>query len=203
MSACTEGPTTFEDLERRLVDLKRHFNMELLKAKDLDDLSATDMDFTRAYIALCHAEFEGHLERWATNIIDSALRQWKDYRKPTLPLIAMFAHFEHIETNDTTATKIDQIIVDFKKRIRANNGIKSENLRKLFVPLGVDYESIDPTWVIELNQYSRHRGETVHTSAQIQQPIDVSSAMSTIDYVKEGIKEFESLLIPLLPPSES
>jgi len=169
------------------------------KSLELEPLNDCDYDQIRAYIALCHAEFESYLEQHATDVVDKALLLWTNGRKPTLPLIALFAHFEHIEKNDNTTQKIHMITSRFKRGvIKQNNGIKSENIRKLFVPIGVDFDEIDSAWTSTLDSYGAKRGETVHMSAKVQQPLDISTVLADTEIVKNGIKDFELLILNLI-----
>ena len=194
-------PDSFVNLEDRIQNLKSHFSLETLKSKslELEPLNECDGDHVRAYIALCHAEFESYLEQRATDIVDEALSLWNNEKKATLPLMALFAHFEYIEKNVSTTQKIYMIVSLFKQNvIKKNNGLKGDNIKKLFVPIGVDFETIDSAWISTLDSYGVMRGATVHMSAMVQQALDVHTVLATTKIVKDGIENFEELLDGLI-----
>ena len=193
----------FQDLEKRLNDIRIHFNIDTLKGDSgeflsWDLLDELQKDCVRAYVALCHAEIESHFEYWATNIINRALNIWKEKNKITLPLLSLCIHFKFIDSNSDTNEKIHQVVSLFKSSvIRENNGIKGANILKLFKPLGVDEASImsiSPA----LDSFGVKRGEAVHTSIKVQQPLDIPTLISEVHYIQHSIKEFEELLDTLI-----
>lgn len=189
----------FRDLEHRLNKIKEHFYLNSINLEPGELLNDRQQDHVRAYIALCHAEFESYLEQWSNCIVDECLRLWVDIKKPTLPLLSLFAHFEYINQNIDTNQKVHMIISRFKQNvIDENHGIKEKNIRKLFVPLGIDFDLVDTAWISTLDSYGAKRGETVHTSARVQEPLDISTVINNVEIVKEGIKDFELLLNGLL-----
>jgi hypothetical protein len=185
-------------LRERLERIKEAFGVDEFKHEEWNLLSDNQRDYVRAYIALCHAEFEAYLEQRAMSIINQAFDLWNDNRQVSLPLLALFAHFQFIDTNADTNEKIHMIVQKFKDSIRKNNGIKDTDLRKLFRPIGVNEDDIDSVWILTLNSYGKTRGDTLHTSAQVQQPISIIDVIEKIRIIIEGMSDFEVLLNNLL-----
>tara|TARA_R110001583_G_scaffold195409_1_gene372920 strand:+ start:2024 stop:2701 length:678 start_codon:yes stop_codon:yes gene_type:complete len=46
-----------------------------------------------------------------------------------------------------------------------NNGIKDDNIRKLIVPTGIEYDQLDSSGLAALNSYGAERGAIAHSSA--------------------------------------
>ena len=181
-------------LKQRLERIKQNFNVETFKNTPWVDLDDVRMDYARAYVALCHAEIESYLEYKSVVVVDKALHIWNESGNPTLPLLSLFAHFEFIEKNCSTNEKVNMITQKFKHSVVRNNGIKEENIKKLFKPLGINVDELDTAWIATLNSYGAKRGETVHVSAKIQQPLDVSALINDTERICNDAIDFDKLL---------
>ena len=194
------APKKIDYLQQKLDDVKSYFLLDSFKGELGEYLSWDILDdlqrcYVRAYIALCHAEIESHFEQWATYIIGEALRRWTMEEKISLPLFSLFVHYKFMDAQGAgTNQKVHQIINEFKKSVvERNHGIKEDNIRDLFRPLGVDdgtINSISPA----LNSFGDKRGEAVHASIQVQRPLDIPTLISEIGYIQQGIRIFENTL---------
>ena len=196
-------PFRFEHLIERLNNINDHFDIGNLK-NDVgaylpwDELNESQKSCVRAYVALCHAEIESHFEQWAFHIVEHAFNTWKSENKVTLPLLSLCIHYKFIKEHRSTDEKIDDIVKSFKKDvIEKNNGIKTEKLVDLFKPLGVDRASIISLAPI-LDSFGKKRGDVVHNSIKVQQPLDLASLINNVRAIQNEIKLFESLLDELL-----
>ena len=98
------------------------------------------------------------------------------------------------ETNENQLTannRIDKILTSFKSLIDKNNGIRKENILKLVIPLGVDYSSIDPTWLTTIDSYGSSRGQVAHNSFSVQQQLDRNGELNNLGFVLKGIEEMD------------
>lgn len=87
------------------------------------------------------------------------------------------------------------IIADFRKEINSNHGIKEENIRKLFGPLGYKIDEFDVSFISTLSSFGTLRGEMAHTSAnKTQQPLDQNTELTRINDLLVGIEAFEIVL---------
>lgn len=156
------------------------------------DLTERELDLCRAYKILCHAEIEYYFEEIARVVLQESLWQWDNGYKVTLPIVGLLGNFERIETNDTINTKIHKIASDyFNQIIKTNHGIKEENIRKIYVNLGIDISEFDITWISLLSSYGTSRGTIAHTSATTQTAINIQEAISDTERILNGIEEFE------------
>lgn len=184
----------YRDLERRLTQLKKHL-VGSFESKNISDLTKRQMDLARGFRVLCHAELEAYFEDRATEMLTNARAKWNVSQKVNTAIAALFANYEKIETSTTLSTKINQICVKFEKeRIKKNHGIKEDNLYKLFIPLGFEKDDFDSTWLSTVDSYGEDRGNTAHTAAKTQQPIDVGTEISTVNLILNGIKDFDLLV---------
>lgn len=125
-------------------------------------------------------------------MLSGARRKWNESQKVSTTIAALFAHYEKIETKQTLSSKVNQICIGFERdRIKKNHGIKEDNIYKLFIPLGLEKDDFDSTWLSTLDSYGENRGNTAHTAARTQQPIDVTTELSTINLILNGLKDFD------------
>ena len=84
---------------------------------------------------------------------------------------------------------------DFCKNWLLTLGIKEENIRKLFGPLGYKIDDFDASFISTLSSFGALRGETAHTSAnKTQQPLDQNTELTRIRDLLVGIEAFENVL---------
>jgi hypothetical protein len=135
----------------------------------------------RAYIAFTHAEIEHYLESLADRALDRALGRWKrngTVTKATGALL-VYRHFtEIIIPEDPTQlierNRLNQIIhrvvATQKREVRLNHGIKRKNIGQLFIPIGLDPDSVPAPLYIQLDGLGARRGDLVHTSESVSLP---------------------------------
>lgn len=181
----------YRELCRRINNIEKHFVYSFL-SKNVLDLTERQMDLCRGYKVLCHAEIEYYFEEIARMIVEESLWWWSNEKKVTLPIVGLLGNYEKIETNANVDTKINQVANDYlNKVIRKNHGVKEENLKKIYVNLGIDILEFDATWVATLSSYGISRGKIAHTSAITQNPINIQEASIETKYILEGIEAFE------------
>jgi hypothetical protein len=142
----------------------------------------------RAFLVLCHAEFESYVEGLAKEITRSSEVLWNTSRKASVPLQFLFVTRAQKlvvpEKVSAGASDIPQRLADelvkvfqnFYKEIKDNNGIKEKNILALFGPLGISSASFGATLLPNLDSFGFLRGTHVHHSIHaIGTPLDPES----------------------------
>jgi len=65
----------------------------------------------------------------------------------------------------------------------------------------MDRDDFDVAWLAMVDSWGDERGQTAHTSARTQQPIDLGTELNTLKFILQGIETFEATIIPLLKKS--
>lgn len=181
----------YRELCKRVNEIEKHL-VHSFVAKNVMDLSERELDLCRGYKILCHAEIEYYLEEIARIVLKESLWRWRNDKKVTLPIVGLLGNYEKIETNDSINTKINKVANDYLvKVIKGNHGIKEDNLKKIYVNLGIDISEFDTTWIAALSSYGTSRGTIAHTSAMAQTPINIQEAIADTNYILDGIELFE------------
>lgn len=181
----------YRELCRRIKEIEKHLVRSFV-VKNVMDLSERELDLCRGYKILCHAEIEYYFEEVARMILNESLLCWRNEKKVTLPIVGLLGNYEKIETNDNIDTKINKVANDYLvKVLKGNHGIKEENLKKIYVNLGIDTSEFDLTWIMALSSYGSSRGTIAHTSAMAQNPINIQEAIADTNYILNGIELFE------------
>lgn len=156
-------------LEKRLKQLKKNFHFK----QSIYGITPLQADKLRGFRLLCHAEIEDYFESTALDLLEKAEKKWDNNKCANYNLAALFIWHEKISSLDTSTTKAKKIIFDFKKEIKDNHGIKENNIKNMFEPLGYKISNFDATFISILSSFGSLRGETAHTSAhRTQQPLD-------------------------------
>ena len=160
--------------------------------------SKRDEDLCRSFYVLCHAELESYFESIAKGIRDKSKQLWNSRKISNFNLTSLLINTEkYKDTKASTDTKITYILHQYEDTIKNNNGIKSENLKKLFQPFGYDFGdsgNFDPAWLSTLDSFGSKRGNIAHNSAQIHIAFDIHSTIATINIILDGIEEFEKII---------
>lgn len=181
----------YRELCRRIKEIEKHLVRSFV-VKNVMDLSERELDLCRGYKILCHAEIEYYFEEVARMILNEGLLCWRNEKKVTLPIVGLLGNYEKIETNDNIDTKINKVANDYLvKVLKGNHGIKEENLKKIYVNLGIDTSEFDLMWIMALSSYGSSRGTIAHTSAMAQNPINIQEAIADTNYILNGIELFE------------
>lgn len=133
-----------------------------------------------AFLVLTHAEIEAYLEDRCVELSGAAVTAWQATRKVSAPLVGLLA-FSGIEHGlppekilapganrpkfPVTATEaLEKCLAIFTHAAKSNNGVKEKDLRRMFMPLGLDDPSIGTTLMADLDSFGRTRGEAAHVS---------------------------------------
>lgn len=189
----------FKTLKTRLRDLRKRF----LPAKfsKIGAYTAQELDYARSYRILVHAEIEHYFEERALEIAEMAFDLWKNKRKGSKPLVACLANRlgdndglpRKIGTSITVTSMAGKAFGQYRQMIHRNNGIKSENILQILLPIGVDESRLDSVWLSTIDGFGQRRGVAAH-SAAISYQIDPRDDYQTIGFLMGEIKEIDLLL---------
>lgn len=181
----------YKYLERRILQIEKNFKFN----QSINGITSLQADRLRGLRLLCHAEFEDYFESVALRLLSTAEKKWLERKIANYNLSALFIWHDKIDKNDAYDTKARMIIADFRKEIKSNHGIKEDNIKKLFGPLGYKIDEFDATFISTLSSFGALRGETAHTSAnKTQQPLDQNTELNRIRELLLGIADFEDVL---------
>ena len=143
--------------------------------KDVQDKSA-------AYIALAHAEIQHFLDDRAKNLAEKALLAFKTRGIATPETVTLAAYAdpssllaaaiepkvpepEPYDFPPLVRQFIAKVYADYEGNVRSkNNGIKTFNLKSLFVPLGFSLATFNAKWLAKMDGIGKNRGDLVHKS---------------------------------------
>lgn len=208
----------FRKFENRLKQLRRHF---LPKTFSLTgDYSARQLDMTTAYMLLCHAEIENHIEDAAKDVVLAKVKESRAGTVNFTSLTLMAYHrtgweglLEKDEESDSASAKVeapnpfqdplgkllDNALGEYLGRLHKNNhGVRIANLHRLLKPVGIDFSLIDEAWLVAMDGFGQARGFAAHKSTVgVTRPIDPKDEFDRIELILVGLKELDVLLTKL------
>jgi hypothetical protein len=174
------------DLKKRLDTLAN----SLLPPDDaLGNYTDAQRDQIHAYIVLVHAEIEEYLESLARYVTELARRGSKPSQ--CAPLISRLIIHKCASRNETpepiTKEAIDGAVTYGETILKRNNGIKADNLFKMFMPLGLIHDDFDTLLLEELNAFGQLRGGIAHTAARLRNGTSPSMERKRVESILDGI----------------
>lgn len=148
-----------------------------------------ESDMIRSYVILTHAEIESYFEDIADSKIRKALSNWINNRTKSNCLLSVMS-FCSEEINWDKEKKSDKEKLEFRiyrvanhyrNKLKNNNGIKSANLFNILLPVGIESQDIDPTWLSTMDNFGSKRGQFAHTSSSVQSQIDLVTEKNIIN----------------------
>jgi hypothetical protein len=161
---------------RRYIQLSRRINTienaYLPAVNPLGNYSSKQQDDLRAYLLLVHAEIEAYFEEISENKAKSAFRYWELNRTMSNVLLALVSFCENSFTDQELETRINKALTSYIHKLKKNHGIRERNLLEILLPVGIEYSSIDTTWLNTMTFFGSNRGDVAHSTASVQQPLD-------------------------------
>lgn len=202
----------FHELSRRLSELRRH--MLPSKFSATGSYTPREEDRARGYRLLAHAEIESYLEDQARTVVTERIRAWKSSRTPSNLLLAFLACYhsgwvDHDEENNIRIIKmsksrkqikeaiseiIDQAQTQFIQNLQSNHGVREKNLKMLVLPTGVDLNDLDATWVADLDDFGKQRGEVAHNTKMTTGGINPQDEYNRVKSLLIGLKDLDKKL---------
>lgn len=204
--------TKFEELEKRLSELCKH--MLPAKFSPTGTYSERLQDRARGYRLLVHAEIEAYIEDMAITVITDRIRKWKHSRTPSNLLLAFLACFhsgwiEYDERHNlriielaksrkkiknTVNEIIDMAQTQFVNQLKDNHGVRENNLKILIPPTGIELNDLDQTWIADIDDFGKVRGEIAHKAKSTTGSINPQDEYNKVTNLLRGIKDLDEKL---------
>ncbi len=171
-------------LFRQLVSAKEDIRGHFITFMPRDDGRYTkrELSYFDAYAVLVHAEIENYFEQCAIYAIDLADKYLRKdaYNRIVYCLGAFYARppqegqsILRVPDKDIWREKGGWAISQHRETVKSNNGIKTEDLCRMLIPIGIDVRMMDQVLLVELDQFGAVRGLTAHTSMRTRRGIIV------------------------------
>ena len=185
----------------RLDQLRRHL-LFFLPDPPLSKLSYSDqeLDSTRAYVVLAHAEIEAFCEELVLHKAQSAKVVYDNsgnVRPALRRMVAYYVAKNGRSWNDVLNPPSDVVskaFQSFQTAIRENNGVKQVNLEKLLFPLGVLDAHLSVTWLAQMDSFGRNRGGWAHKSVRALNSPDPLSELMNVNQLLRGLLDLDRIL---------
>jgi RiboL-PSP-HEPN len=208
----------FKILVRELTRLRKHLLPRKFEETEVD-YSDRKLSYFIAYRVLAHAEIESYLEDIALEAARYAIKAWKEREETHKILLSLLAFSgRNMEPPPVTLSpmkgsktlseekfklekKIDLASNSFNRCIKENHGLKEQNILALLLPIGIDVDDLDPSWLTTMNTFGESRGIAAHTSAssyKVTQPPNPKIEYDTITDILKGLKDIDQLINKLM-----
>ena len=195
------GSKKYRDLTRALEDIQKHL-LYFLPQPPISKTTYTkqELDLTRAYIVLAHAEVEAFCEELT---IEKARRAAKEFQaggtvSPVLrKLIAYYVAKDRRSWSEVlkpSADVIERACNSYYSTVHDNNGIRRQNLEKLLYPLGVHEAALDATWLAQMDSFGVNRGGWAHKSIRALNPPDPQTEVTNVAHLLQGLLKMDRVL---------
>lgn len=157
----------------------------------------------QSYVFLCHAIIEEYVEQLCLEIATSARKKFVKEGVITKALVAMIAAQVLQERSSGKGSKkigsdlvrnLDEFSKEafnrFNTVVGSNNGIKKENVKALFTPIGVDPMDVDTALVNAMDALGTERGGIAHKFA-IQRENTLSDTEEKISSIIRDLQSFD------------
>ncbi len=195
------GSKRFKSLIARTDQLRNHL-LYFLPDPPVSRLSYSDqeLDCTRAYTVLAHAEMEAFCEDLTAAKVQSAKSTY-DATGIIRPLLRRVVSY-HVTKKGKSwqdvlrppAEIVNSAFQSYSSVVRDNNGIKQINLEKLLFPIGIHEAHLSSTWLAQMNSFGTDRGGLAHSSIRVQQPPDPLSQLKTVNQLLQGLLDLDKIL---------
>jgi hypothetical protein len=200
----------FKELKKRLGDLRAH--MLPATFSPTGDYSDRQLDRTRGYRLLVHAEIEAYLEDVTFDAAISGVSAWDKTKKVSDCLFCLVTSYHcgfevdgldeeppfppssRPSSYDEIKEVVNVAMIQYRKVHDDNNGIREKNLLRLILPVGIRKADLDRLWVTNLDEFGKRRGDVAHKAVKAQQQIDPRSELQTIEALLVGLKKLDELI---------
>lgn len=181
----------YRQLTVRINKIKEHFDFQ----PGINGLTPLQNDKIRGMLLLCHAEFESYIESLALLLINDAKEKWDKTHRANYNLASLLV-CSSIDKKETIETKVNKMIVDYRKQtIDNNHGIREHNIKDIFEPLGYCLSNFDSAFIATLDSFGRDRGEVAHSTAKTSTMYDKSTEINRIDGIVRDFLDFQEVLL--------
>jgi hypothetical protein len=157
-----------------------------------------ELDLTRSYILLAHAEIEAFCEDLATAKAQSARETYDKFGKVTPSLRRILSYYvgkQRRSWSDVLNPPADIVRSAWQSHlstIQSNNGVKRADLEKLFYPVGIIEPHFDATWLTQMDLFGSNRGGWAHKSIMgvVNLP-DPASEVYAVEKLLKGLSKLD------------
>jgi hypothetical protein len=195
-----KGSNKYRRLAKRLGQLRKHL-LFFLPDPPVSNLqySVKELDSTRAYVVLAHAEIEAFCEELVQEKAQAAKAAFDNNRKVQPALRRMVTYY--VATSGKSwgnvmsppADVVNSAFQSYQERVRKNHGVKIDNLEKLLFPLGIQERQLSPTWLADMDSFGTDRGAIAHTSIGAQRPPDPVIQVNNVARLLSGLLDLDQI----------
>jgi hypothetical protein len=186
-----------QELEDRLDDLAQRL---LPPFRTTGSYTPRQLDHTRGYRLLAHAEIEACLEDLARGVVLDTHSAWDNDGLPRKSIISLVAYNERslgapprtlpLAGPSDVGQRVLKAKNVFSKHVSDNNGVRETNVLKLLLPVGVTEYNIDQTWLATIDSFGQWRGDTAHKAAKQAKFLpDPATEVNTVSVILDGLKK--------------
>jgi hypothetical protein len=198
-----KGSNNYRRLKSRLGQLRKHL-LYFLPDPPVSQISYSDreIDSTRAYVVLVHAEIESFCEELVRGKAQAAKLAFDTSGevKPILRrMVAYYVARKGRSWGDVLsppAKVVRSTFESYKTSIEENHGVRRKNLEKLLFPLGIHDKHLNKlmTWLAQMDSFGKDRGGLAHRSIGAQQAPDPLSQLVTVNQLLNGLLELDRIV---------
>lgn len=172
----------------QLVSRLSYLENNILPAERIDgNYTKKEQDLIRSYILLSHAEIEAYLEDIVKYKITKSLQSWNASRTKShcIKSVIAFVGSDISYENDPNANKlqhrVNRTVAHYQNAlVDKNHGIKEKNILKILLPLGIEINQLDQTWLSVMDSFGSTRGMIAHSSFTVTNTIDRNTELNKI-----------------------
>jgi hypothetical protein len=183
--------TRYNKLSRRITVIESSY---LPSVNSLGNYSSKEQDDIRAYLLLIHAEIESYFEEISEEKVKKAFLTWQENRKKSNVLLSLVSFSDVVLNQNEIETRVNKALTHYIAKIKINHGIKEKNILELLLPVGLEYQSLDTTWLNTMSSFGNIRGEVAHSASTVQQPLDPDTLKNTVKLILLEIKRLDELI---------
>lgn len=156
----------------------------------------------RSYVLLCHSIVEEFIEDLGLDVALEARRLFANNEIITRSLVALVTSQVLFEIKEKSRAKIgsdlvrnldtfsEEAFTTYRNSVTSNNGIQPDDLKRVFVPIGFDPESVDLSLVNSMKALGEKRGGLAHKFA-IQQELTLSAFETDLNSIIRDLEVFD------------
>lgn len=206
----------FKQLLFRLEQLRKTFLS--LSPDASGQYSEVAKDYARCYRVLAHAEVESFIRLRVEEVIQYALKLWREKKVPHKVVVSMLACWNKNWNSDQETEipfpnkdkkGVDGLSVDFlvnrafkayQDNVSKIYGIKQDDLDNFLMPLGVHVKSADlgTTWLADMDNFGVQRGRVAHGGENGSRDIGPDDEKQRMVSLLPGLEKLDAMLNDLL-----
>ena len=159
--------------------------------------SDKELDLTRAYVVLVHAEIEHFCEHVILDKVDKVQKSFGATGKVSRSLRRLIAY----NTGKNRKSWHEVIVPSspivlaateaHRQGVRNNQGVKRANLEKLLFPIGIVESDLDTAWLAQMDSFGVNRGGLAHNSIRVLNPPDPGSELKNVNQILQGLLDLD------------